>query len=717
MRPTLTHTTSSTASPPRSAPGKQADTQAPTQAIAPPPEATRGSGHGQLRIVRLGDADHHRKPYDRPAPRSVARPDRVDAPATDTGTAAPDPAPDAELMRLFQTYQAQAIGERLRTPSPPQDMHLGESKAAAPAQGFDHPPFAAVRIAPDPRRGSSYHATRAEAFAAPHAGDAPAARAASADSATHAAASALLSMAGPGAPGATATPAAPAAPVAPPATLDPEEAHALQAEAEAALDPATFPRTPWGSETWNAERALRGNALSAWYRTCTEPQRASAFGQALDSRSFPVRADDPVAHDQARAVRLIQMATLIDLMSPEARDTDFAHATRHTALPGPHCKPRAFEQSQDLCRLRLMAHHERMTRAERWASWRDATRQSHLAATAPRGVSRKSWNAIRELRVRVAFAHLQGEDQDRALAGLLDPTPFVHAARAGASAPGIPFFQWTAWTLATQHLPLASQRAMLLTALESSTPGCELATTPDQVRAVRCEQVIWLAQLASREDAGDFLARFRDQITLPRFAPDEEAWEFAAALRTTAARRMYQFLPVEAKLAEWQALLGPLRLPQVPGERGSQRNAMRQRMDQIAMMARYLGLRHGDMLWDLATDARSMPPLDPQSPAWTTALTLRTHALEQLRSQVSPTLRAAALARSGVMTPLSAEDIVPRIHLIGDNQRILDFIGAFALTQDPQAPPALARQMLGTNHGQIGQEVTRAAPRVTSSSR
>ncbi len=501
-----------------------------------------------------------------------------------------------------------------------------------------------------------------------------------------------------------------------PAPDAPQSAPSLEAAARAALDASTFPQVPWGSDEWRAARAERRAALRAWYLTCPAAKRRLDLSQAFEIRTFPTQADAPVAHEQARAVRLTQMEVLIELMSAEDRARNLASAKTEAALPGGDCPLPTFEKSRALYRLHLMAHHELMTPGQRRASWAEATDMEHLCAPVSFNGSQRRWKTMREVPVQVAHAYLPDEDRARVHWDLLDPTPFVQLG--WGRKPSVTDFRrrlW-AWEQVAHALPLQVQLDIVFGAIATATPTCGVPASDDAGRLVRHYQIESLIDRNGPFTDPENRRRFRHWISLPPFAPGETHWEFGAALRATAAYRIYNCNcnSHDEALAEWSALLGALELPPAPRDAVARPNAMRQRLDHIAIIATYERRRPGapfiEPFWNRTRDASTLPPRETAPQAWRDVLALRAFALEQLRPRVGAALREASLARLGGLALPSPATFATDPQAVGDDPRVLDVLGAIVLTQDPQATPSLSQRLLGTNYGQrIGGVVWRVA--------
>ncbi len=492
----------------------------------------------------------------------------------------------------------------------------------------------------------------------------------------------------------------------------PPSASTLRAAALAALDHSTFPQAAWGSAAWSAARTERSAALRAWWSTCSPAQRRQFLHEALDPRTFPAPSAGQVAHDQARAVRLTQMSVLIGLMSRKERADQFDEATDHArALPGSGCKPRDFRQAVALCRLRLGAHHENMTPAEQRSAFHAATDPDHLEAKRPRSTSLNSWDAIRKLRIEVALEHLQDDARAGVLGELLDPALVIESPHPGAAGPQASPRYWglEKWRTVTDNLPSQARIELVIGLLRNSTPHFMGALSPAGARARRCAQIEPLSRGPNKQD---LCAALQSRITLPPFAPGQDHWEFAAALRARVWEITYMRLDPDQRAAEWQRLLGPLTLPAPPGDTAARPNAMRQRLDEIAMLVRVAdqlrivaGQQSGDTLWNLAMDVASLPPADSPPSVWEDALAIRSEALWQLRRMISPGLRQAALAGPGEVDPSTPPSPLGGGHLPGTHQQILQATAARILGPAMATGEARVTGPLGGRYGHSGRAV------------
>lgn len=638
------------------APGAAVAARGPASATG---ETGEGSAPGAWRRARVGEAKHRSTPYERPAPAAAAAP-------IDAGAAGQQQAPATRRRTA-------------RTASPSPARPDGESKSASQP---------GLRMAQDRAMAHSMpHAPGTGDPAAPLASSLPASASASA----------------PAAPGDRPVPGAHPLPAAPTAAVAPQNPQAVRAAGLAALNPATFPQVPWRSEAWNTARAEGRAALQAWYGTCSEAERRSALSQAFEVGSFPAKSQGQEAHDQARAVRLTQMEVLIGLMSAEARARDLASTKTESALPGTGCPTREFEKRRELYSLHLMAHHEHMTPAQRRASWAEAIDMERLGAPVSRTGGRRRWLAMLEVPVQVAHAYLPDEVRARVHWDLLDPTPFVELG--WGKKPSVTGFRrhlW-AWEMLVQFLPKEVQLDILFGAIATPTPTCRVPVPTDQLRVVRVKQMATLIKRDGLFNDPATFRRFCNWISLPPFAPGQEHWDFAAAFRATAAGNIYRTQNDAARLAHWSAVLGTLELPPAPRDAVARPNAMRQRLDHIAVIAdrQFFWVTDAQIvqLWERTRDPSTMPSRDTAPQAWQDVLAIRAFAQEQLRPSVGPALREAILARLGGGAPPSLEAFAADARQVGDDAQVLDVLGALVMTQDPLATPPLSRRLLGRDHG------------------
>ncbi len=453
-----------------------------------------------------------------------------------------------------------------------------------------------------------------------------------------------------------------------------------EAIAKSALDPATIPNVPWASPAWRADVAWREAALEACYRGRSDKALRAALGQALDPRNCPREMTEGAQPENIGVVRLVHAKVAISLMSQTARAADRETARRYQTVA------LRIEQAggdvalgHALCKTHLVAHCLLMSREALLNEFAALMHQPPYGCDAIAAFeqgSLQNWSDIRGFRMLAAYKALKAEDQTQVLIDMLNPAQFIKAPQentAEAVAEGVAegahgskqegndaapdvALKLYGWVGMVTCLAPPIRPALLIKALSTSTPpGAWRAADLPTLRKIRCLQVGFLSTPELMTSTPELLRLLRTTLTLPTFTPGDPAWEFAAALRASAVRRIYEAMTPQQQLIEFGELLNVQDLaPDSPSrfvhardlapESGSRfGSAMRQRLDQIVALADIAGRTQAEALWTLTWEGESLPPEDAGLRVQAHAQVLHREALAQLRPWLPEPRRLALL--------------------------------------------------------------------------